>query len=390
MTLRPLRAISSRCRKSALRRSRHVVPALVAAPLALLAACAKTAAPPPAAPLPVSAAVATVADVPVEWRGVGTLEPVSNVAVRAQVGGRLEQVHFTEGQEVKKGNLLFTLDSRPFQTALDAAQAQLARDQALADNAAADATRYAELAKKEYVTAEEYEAKRSSAAALDATLGADRAAIERARLDLGYCAIRAPLAGRTGSLQVYAGNLVKANDDTPMVVIQQMDPIRVRFAVPQQLLPEIRKGSATAALGVAVSVAGAAPGTDPRRGELSFIDNAIDGGSGTIALKATFPNGDAALWPGQFVQVVLTLSQLENAVVAPSTAIQTGQDGDYVYVIASGGAVESRPVELGPVAGDKTVIRTGLAVGETVVTEGQLRLFPGAKVEVQTPAAGTQ
>lgn len=362
------------------RPTRAAAPLLLLAPLVLLAACSKSAAPPPAPALPVTTAVTSVADVPIQWKGVGALEAVSNVEVRAQVGGILERVHFVEGQEVRRGDLLFTIDPRPFQAALHAAEAQLARDLALADNAAAEAARYAELAKKEFVTAEEYEARRSNAAALAASVVADRAAVEGAQLDLGYCTIRAPLAGRTGSLQVFAGNLVKAND-TALVVIQQMDPIRVRFAVPQQLLAEVRGASAASAATVDV----VASGRKRHQGELSFIDNAIDAASGTIVLKATLANADHALWPGEFAEVALTLSVLRGAVVAPNAALQTGQQGSYVFVVEADDRVAIRPVEPGPASGDLTVIRSGLAAGETVVTDGQLRLYPGAKIEVQTP-----
>jgi len=370
------------------RRRRPVALAATAAALALVAACSKPA-PPPAAPaMPVTVATAERADVPIEWRGVGNVEAMSNVEVRSQVGGTLLSVHFREGQEVRKGELLFSIDPRQFEAALHTAEAQLARDQALADNAAADAQRYADLARKEFVTAEEYEQKRSNAAALAATLDADRAAIERARLDLGYCRIVAPIAGRTGSLQVFAGNLVKANDDHGLVVIQQVAPIRVAFSVPQALLAEVRRRASAGAPEVVVT----SPGDGAtHRGTLTFVDNAVDPGSGTIALKATHDNDDRALWPGEFVQVTLTLSQLTGAIVAPSTAVQAGQQGSFVYVVDADGSVAQRPVELGPIAGDRTVFRSGLAAGETVVTDGQLRLFPGAKVEVQTsspPAAG--
>jgi multidrug efflux system membrane fusion protein len=363
-------------------RARRTLPAAAlaaAAPLVLAAACSKQATPPPAPALPVTTAVTSVADVPVQWKGVGALEAVSSVEVRARVGGALEKVHFTEGQEVRRGDLLFTIDDRPFAAALAAAEAKLARDQALAENAAADATRYADLAKKEYVTAEDYDARRTNAAALAATVVADRAEVESAKLGLGYCTIRAPLAGRTGSLGVHPGNLVKANDSV-LVVIQQIEPIRVRFAVPQQLLPQVRDASRAGTASVEVG-----RGDRRDRGELSFIDNTVDPGSGTIALKAQLANADHALWPGEFVEVAMTLSTLAGAVVTPSSAIQTGQQGSFVYVVEAGGTVAIRAVEPGPVAGDLTVIRSGLAIGETVVTDGQLRLYPGAKIEVQAP-----
>jgi multidrug efflux system membrane fusion protein len=357
--------------------------ALSAVALATAAGCGGAAVAPPPPAVPVTVATVERASVPVEWRGVGAAEPVANVAVRSQVGGTLERVHFEEGRDVRPGELLFSIDPRPYASALRSAEAQLARDQALAQNAAADAARYADLAKKEYVTAEEYEAKRSNATALEATVAADRAAIERAQLDLDHCSIRSPIAGRTGSLAVYAGNLVKANDDQPMVLLQQMQPIRVAFSVPQQLLGEIRRRSGEGAL----QVTAATPDGVAQAGELTFVDNAVDSASGTIALKATFANAERALWPGEFVQVTLRLSTLADAIVTPSSAIQTGQNGAFVYVVAADGTAAPRNVRLGPVAGERTVVTDGLAGGETVVTDGQLRLFPGAKVEIKAPAA---
>ena len=404
--------------------ARAAAPATLASLFALvafgLAACSGQQAKAPTPILPVTVGEVTRADVPVDWRGVGTVEAMSNVAVKSLVAGELVKVHFTEGDDVARGQLLFTIDPRPYRAALAAAEAQLDRDRALASNAAADAQRYADLAAKEYVTAEELDSKRSNAQALDATVAADRAAIDKAKLDLGYCEIRSPIDGRTGSLQIHAGNVVKAND-LPLVGIQQITPIRVEFAVPQQLLSEIRKRSAAGELPVSVAsptrdargadatdaeAGDAAPtpatGTDARAaaeapaaplgagevGHLTFVDNQVDAGSGTIGLKATFDNSDRALWPGEFVEVTLTLSTLANAVVAPSSAVQVGQDGTYVYVVRSDRTVEMRKVGAGQIVDGRTVITSGLSGGEQVVTDGQLRLFPDAKIEVQ-PAAGS-
>jgi multidrug efflux system membrane fusion protein len=396
--------------------------ASLAAPLALLAlglaGCSAEQAAAPAPTFPVTVGEVTRADVPVTWRGVGSVEAMSSVAVKSLVGGELTRVHFTEGDDVTRGQLLFTIDPRPYRAALAAAEAQLARDRALAANAAADAQRYADLATKEYVTAEELDAKRSNAAALEASVKADQAAVEKARLDLGYCEIRSPIDGRTGSLQVYAGNVVKAND-VPLLVIQQVTPIRVDFAVPQQLLAEIRKRSAAGELPVRVAPpaagAGAADAVDAQAGDeaptpasdadpgtpatasaaaapgetgrLTFVDNQVDAASGTIGLKATFDNADRALWPGEFVEVTLTLSTLSGAVVAPSAAVQVGQDGTYVYVVRPDQTVEMRTVAAGQIVDGRTVITSGLSGGETVVTDGQLRLYPGAKVDILAPGA---
>ncbi len=349
------------------------------------AGCSSKTEAPAAPPVLVTTASTHRTTVPVDWQGMGTVEAMSNVGIRSQVGGILTQVHFTEGQDVRRGDLLFTIDPRPYQAALAASEAQLKRDQALAENAAADAARYAGLVKQEYVTQEDYEGKRSNAAAMAATVKADQAAVQTAQLNLGYCTIRSPLDGRTGSLQVYAGNLIKANADTAMVVIQQMEPIRVAFAVPQQLLSEIRRHDATDPLPVSVRTTDET--ASAREGELSFIDNTVDPSSGTIGLKATLPNRERTFWPGEFVQIALTLSTLHDAVVAPSAAVQTGQEGTYVYVVKSDDTVEVRPVKVGPISGDHTVIAQGLEDGETVVTGGQLRLYPGAKVEIKQPSA---
>lgn len=281
-------------KRIALRHLASPLAAALSAAAVAAAGCGGGAGAPPPPAVPVAVATVERASVPVEWRGVGAAEPVANVAVRSQVSGTLERVHFEEGRDVRPGDLLFSIDPRPYASALRSAAAQLARDQALAQNAAADAARYADLAQKEYVTAEEYEAKRTNATALEATVAADRAAIERAQLDLDHCSIRSPIAGRAGNLAVYAGNLVRANDDQPMVLLQQMQPIRVAFAVPQQLLGEIRRRSGEGALEVTATT----PDGLAQAGKLTFVDNAVDSASGTIALKATFANAERALWPG--------------------------------------------------------------------------------------------
>ncbi|MGE5233313.1 MAG: efflux RND transporter periplasmic adaptor subunit [Acidobacteriota bacterium] len=338
----------------------------------------KAAGPPPA--VPVRAALTTREDVPFEWRGVGTVEAINTVSVKAQVGGELVRVHFREGDEVRKGDPLFTLDERPFQAALREAQAQLERDRALAENAAADARRYTELVAKDYVTRSDADERTSRAASQKATVQADEAAVERARLNLQYCRITAPMSGRTGSLMVKVGNIVKANDDKPMVVIQQIEPILVAFALPQQHLGQVRQRMQQAVMPAEAS----APDdkTPPHAGRLVFIDNAVDTATGTIALKAEFPNQDRALWPGQFVNVALTLGVDQGAVVAPSQAVQSSQAGDFVFVIKDDQTVDMRPVTVERTAGERAVIAKGLEPGERVVVDGQLRLAPGTRVEV--------
>lgn len=360
--------------------------------LLLLAACGGSGAdvPPaaggrPAAGVPVTVAAVTRETVPVRLTAVGTVEPPSSITVRSRIGGELLRVHFREGDDVKKGEPLFDIDPRPYRAALAEAEATLERDRVRARNLAQDVERYADLVAKDYVTREQYDRIQTDAAAAQATAAADQAGVDNARLDLDYCSIRSPITGRTGSLLMHEGNLVKANDDKAMVVIHQMEPIDVRFAVPQQHLAEIRARAAAGALETRAEIPES--GVPPARGELSFVDNAVDTSTGTIALKATFANHDRNLWPGQIVRVTLDLALEEDAVVAPAHAIQTGQEGDYVFVVGPERKVESRPVVVTRIAGDRAVIGEGLAAGETVVTDGQLRLVPGAAVEIKGETA---
>jgi multidrug efflux system membrane fusion protein len=341
-------------------------------------------------PVPVTAAPAIKKDVPVELRAIGTVEAYSTVEVRAQVGGVLEKVYFKEGDDVHPGDRLFSLDARPFAAALRSAQAALARDRVQSETAARDLERYADLVKKEYVTQEEYDRIRTNSASLEASVQADQAAVENAQVALEYCSIRSPIEGRTGQLMVHAGNVVKANGDTPLVVINQVRPIYVAFSVPEQSLGPIRAGRAAAALDVAVKPAGG--GDDPINGQLTFLDNTVDRATGTLRLKATFPNADKVLWPGQFVDVGLTVSTRHDAILIPSRAIQTGQKGTFVFVIKPDDSVEARVVVTGSEIGPETVIEQGVAEGDRVVTDGQLRLVDGAHVVVKTAdaAAGTK
>ena len=331
--------------------------------------------------MPVTVGEVTREAVPVLLQAIGNAAAQNTVALRSQVGGQVAAVHFHEGDDVAKGQLLVSIDPRSYQAALDRAQAQLEHDQAMAAKARQDVDRYADLVRKDYVTKEQYDQIVADSTALKATLAADEAAVENARLDVERTAIRAPLAGRTGQVLIHPGNVVKANDDNPLVVIQQVEPIDVRFSVPQRFLGEIQ---ARAAAELAVAATPAQPGAVPHQGTLTFIDNAVDATTGTITLKATFPNRDRALWPGQFVNVALTLTTDENAVVAPAAAVETGQDGGYVFVVKADGTVESRPVVVDRTVGEKAVIAEGLAGGERVVTDGQLRLVPGAHIEIKT------
>jgi multidrug efflux system membrane fusion protein len=334
----------------------------------------KAGAPPP---VPVTVATAALRSVPVELTAIGNVQAYSTVSVKAMVGGEITTVAFEEGQDVKQGQVLFTIDPRPFQAALKQAEANLARDTAQAENAEADARRYEQLFQSGVVAAEKYEQMRAQAKTYRAMLDADRAAIETARLNLQYTTILSPLDGRTGSLLIHRGNVVKAND-LPLVVINQIQPVYVAFSVPAQHLDAIKKSMAGRRLKVR-----AIPkdGNRPVDGELSFIDNTVDVNTATITLKGTFANPDRSLWPGQFVDVVLTLGSESNAVVAPSQAVQSGQQGEYVFVVKPDRTVEPRPVRLGRAAGNDIVIEQGLRAGEVVVTDGQLRLAPGARIQ---------
>jgi multidrug efflux system membrane fusion protein len=308
------------------------------------------------------------------------------VAVKSQVEGTLMGVHFTEGQDVAQGQLLFSIDRRQIEADLRRAEATLAKDEAQAKNGAAQAARYARLLQEGVVAKEQADEITSNAEALQATVQADRAAVQSYKVQLTYNTIKAPFAGRTGNLKVHLGNLVKENDtDNPMVVINQIAPIYVEFAVPEQLLADIKRYKAQGQLQVAAVI----PQQEdrPAEGKLTFIDNAVDRETGTIKLKGTFANKEKRLWPGQFVSVVLTLARQPDAIVAPAQAIQSGQQGQYVFVVKDDLTAEARPVKVGREVEGEVVVLAGLRPGERVVTDGQLRLVPGAKVEVKD---GTQ
>jgi len=358
---------------------------VLAAVCALLSAACRKAPPREPPPVPITAATVEQRPVPFTLEAPGTVEPLKTVAVQAQVGGVLEQVNFREGDEVRAGQVLFRIDSRPYQAALAQARAVLARDEAQLSSARADAERLAALAEKEYVTAQQSEQARANAAALEATVAADRAAVETARLNLDYATIRAPIDGRAGSLLVRQGNLVRANSGTPLVVINQIRPILVRFAVPASRLGSIREHQDHP-----LTVRAAPSGPGPTSvGRLTFVDNAVDTATGTILLKGEFPNADAALWPGEFVTASLELYVDSAAVVVPSAAVIPGQQGPYVFVVRADRTTEPRDVKVARTAGEVTVVAEGLRPGEQVVTEGQLRLTAGAKVQIKSSAGAT-
>jgi multidrug efflux system membrane fusion protein len=354
--------------------------ATVAAIVASLLACAEKKEKVRDERVPVTVAVAEQRDIPVQVRVIGSVQPISSVAVRALVAGQLQRVWFREGDDVRKGQLLFTIDQRPYQATLAQAEANLARDQAQAKNADAEATRYAGLVKKDYVTREEYDKFVSGAEAARAVVAADRAAAENARLQLAYCEIRSPLDGRTGSLQVQAGNLVKANDTTPLVTINQITPVYVTFSVPESQLGEVRARG----LGNVPVSASPQKGGAVQNGKLTFVDNSVDAQTGTITLKATFTNEGRVLWPGEFVNVAMTLSDRHNATVVPLQAVQNGQKGQYVYVVTAGDGIQMRPVTIVQQVDNQAVIGNGgVNPGDTVVTDGQIRLTPKSKVDVK-------
>ncbi|HEY1758671.1 MAG TPA: efflux RND transporter periplasmic adaptor subunit [Bryobacteraceae bacterium] len=375
----------------------------------LLAGCetqkTQSAGPPP--PTPVSISVAAEQSVPTEVQAVGTVESSDVIQVKSQISGELVKVAFAEGTDVKEGDLLFEIDARPYQETLRQAEAALNRDTANLHQAEAnrekdvaqthsleaDASRNTQLAKEGIVSHTQDEQSRAAFDSNRAAINADQAAIEsyrasidsdhsaidRAKLDLTYCQIRSRVTGRAGNLLVHEGNIISANT-TNLVVINKLDPIWVSFGVPEENLASVQRSSAGRKLAVLATPKDTQNPT-PVRGELSVIDNTVDSTTGTIKLKATFDNSKRALWPGQFVNVSLTLATQARAIVVPSEAVQPGQQGQMVYVVKPDQTVEPRNVKAGAIHGNQVVIESGLAAGETVVTDGQLRLYPGAHIQ---------
>ncbi|MGC8796974.1 MAG: efflux RND transporter periplasmic adaptor subunit [Thermodesulfovibrio sp.] len=331
--------------------------------------------------VPVIVSQAIIKDVPVQITAIGNVEAYSSVTIKSRVEGQLIKANFKEGDEVHKGQLLFVVDPKPFEEAVRQAEANLLRDKAQLEFARADLERYDELVKEELVSRQQYEKIRTTYESLKATVKADQAILENARLQLNYCYIYSPIDGKIGSLLVHPGNMIKAND-TQIAIINQIVPIFVRFSVPEQELLRIRKAMSQGLLKTEVVV----KGTDTSytaQGKVVFIDNAVDVATGTVKLKAEFANKDKMLWPGQFVNVVLTLGVKKNAVVIPYRALQTGQKGQYVWVVKEDKTAEIREVTPGLRFGDDVVIEKGLNAGEIVVVDGQLRLTPGVKVEIK-------
>ena len=337
---------------------------------------------PPA--VPVTAVPVVTKTVPVRLTAIGNVEPYTTVALKARVDGQIVSVRFKEGEEVRQGAVLFEIDPRPFAAALKQSQANLLKDQALLDRANQQEARYKDLLAKNFISADAYEQVRTNAETAKATVAADQAAIESSRLSLEYCTIRAPVTGYAGRIQIQQGNLVKANDVNPLVTINQIVPVYASFSVPEQNIADIRKYQANGELRVQATFTNAAHA--PIAGKLSFLDNSADMTTGTIKLKAEFPNTDKALWPGQFVNVVLTLYDQKDAIVAPSAAVQNGPNGQYVFVVKPDLTAELRSIKIGRAEGDDTVVASGLKPGEQVVTVGQVRLAPGTRVSLSKPA----
>jgi multidrug efflux system membrane fusion protein len=330
--------------------------------------------------VPVTTAPVLLKTVPVRLYAIGNVEPYTTVAVKARVDGQLVSVHFKEGDEVRQGAILFEIDPRPFAASLKQAQANLLKDKALLDRANEQEKRYKDLLAKNFISADAYEQVRTNAETAAATTAADEAAIDNAKLSLEYCTIRSPVTGYAGRIQIQQGNLVKANDAGAMLTVNQVVPIYTTFSVPEQNIADVRQYLAAGELKVTASFANSAH--PPIAGRLSFIDNSADATTGTIKLRAEFPNTDKALWPGQFVNVVLTLHEQKDAVVAPSAAVQSGPTGQYVFVVKPDSTVELRNITIARAEGDDSVVASGLQAGDQVVTVGQLRLAPGTKVNV--------
>jgi len=342
---------------------------------------------PPAARAPVIVAIATVTNLPMQIQPppVGHVAAYSTVTVRSQIQGTLSRVYFKQGQEVKMGDPLFLIDPRPSEAALEQARANLLRDSGQLEYQQANYARDLKLLESKIVSQNQIDTDKAGLDAAAGTVAADGAAITNAQLNVEFCHIDAPVDGVAGALQAYAGNVIEAANDT-LVTINQIHPIYVQFAVPEQFLPEIKQQMALHPLKVSAHFENM--NMPPPRGRLTFVDNTVDTATGTIQLWATFTNENNALWPGQFVTVDLTFSEETNAVIVPTQAVQTGQDGEFIYVVKPDQTVEERPVTIGIAYGDVTEIKTGLRAGETVVTDGQLRLAPGVAVNVKSAGTG--
>ena len=334
--------------------------------------------------VPVTVATVGQETVPIRLQAIGNVEAFSTVSLKARVDGQILAVNFREGDAVKKNEVLFRIDPRPYEAALRQAEANALRDKAARDQARSQEKRYQELLDKNFISKEAYAQIRTNAETAEATAKASQAQLENARLNLDYCTITSPLDGYVGKVLLQAGNLVRANDQNPLAVINQVRPIYVNFAVPEQNLPEVRKYRAAGPLVVETLPD---PSAGAVKGELIFIDNAVDPSTGTIRLRAQFANADAALWPGQFVNVSVRLAEQADAIVIPSTAVQNGPEGQYVYVVGPESLADIRKITVMRTEGERTIVTSGLQKGERVVTRGQLRLGPKTRVQIAKPGA---
>jgi multidrug efflux system membrane fusion protein len=347
--------------------------------IVFMQACSSQKQPPKTPPVPVVVAAAVQKTVPIQIEAIGSVEAYQSISIRAQISAILTEVYFKDGQDVRKGDLLLKLDCRPYEASLKQSIANLNKDQAQLDNSREEVNRYKYLVEKEYVPREQFDQVRTNWAAMEATVNADHAIVENNRVQVQYCSIYSPINGRMGALKVNQGNLVKAND-VELAVINQIEPINVVFAVPEKELPGIKKYMS---LGKVYANA-AIPGDNrPERGVLTFVDNIINKDTGTITLKATFANQERRLWPGQFVNITMVLTSEPNAIVIPTQAIETGQIGQFIYVVRPNNSVEMRQVISGQSIRGESIIVTGIRAGERVVTDGQLQLTPGAEVSIK-------
>ncbi len=337
-----------------------------------------------APPQPVAVETVAAGSAPVRLHALGTVEAAESVGVRSQVTGALAGVHFREGADVAAGDLLFTIDPAPFQNSLRQAEAILSRDRSTLEKSWVEANRNSDMLRLGLIPQSEADTTAVAVRTLQATFEAGQAAVENARLQLSYTRIVAPMAGRAGRLQVSPGALVKANDDTPLVIIDQVAPIEVSFSIPERNLPEIRRRMAAGALSTQALVTGEED--RPEEGKLTFIENEVDRSTGTIRLSATFSNAGRRLWPGQFVRVIIDVARRDGVVIVPAGAVQSGQKGSFVYVVNADSTVSPRPVTTTEIEGGRAIVDQGLAAGERIVVDGHLRLVPGAKVQPQAPA----
>ncbi|HEY6724435.1 MAG TPA: efflux RND transporter periplasmic adaptor subunit [Polyangiaceae bacterium] len=333
------------------------------------------------APVPVSVQPVVRADVPVEVRAIGTVEAVSTVAIVPQVTGRVTSIHFAEGAAVRKNDPLFSIDTRPYNATLAAAQAELQKSRALAEEAKVEAQRYQALVREGLATAQEAARREADKKSTAASVEAAEAQIASASLNVQFSTVRSPIDGRTGQVLVHAGNVVHAGDTAPMVVVRSLTPVKVVFTISQDLLPRLRERFSGGPLPVRATPRGG--GARSSAGELSFIDNSVDAATGMLTLKATFPNQDEALWPGSFVDVVLVLDEEQGAIVAPEAAVAEGQQGPYAFVVDGENKARLRRVTLKRRTESRAIVASGLAPGDRVVVDGLVRLKEGTNVRVQ-------